>query len=168
MIVRRTERALGVAIREGQERGEVETRESAMRISAHNREARKRGEHESLLQTTVPKPLDFASHSELYNEKGGITHLTNNVTDAEFEEALAVAKGEGNVSRANVVRKLRGESAPLPKTRKTSPILSRSIDGLAGYSLVVSGWLKAYLAHSVLGLIWSETIKGQLVNETGM
>lgn len=35
--------------------------------------------------------------------------LTDNVTDADFEAALAEAKAEKNLSRANVVRKVKGD-----------------------------------------------------------
>ena len=51
---------------------------------------------------------DFASVTELHGKKGdGIYALTDNATDDQFESALTEARDEGNVSRANVVRKLK-------------------------------------------------------------
>ena len=38
--------------------------------------------------------------------------MADGVTDEEFERALAEAKAEGNLSRANVVRKLRQRRTP--------------------------------------------------------
>ncbi len=38
--------------------------------------------------------------------------MTDGVTDEEFAEALDEAKAEGNLSRANVVRKLRKQPGP--------------------------------------------------------
>ena len=94
MQVRRWERALGTAIREGQERGEI----------------RSNGQREGASSLGVSSPADFASHNDLNgrgSDKPGIYALTDNATDDQFESALTSARGEGNVSRANVVRKLR-------------------------------------------------------------
>lgn len=99
MQVRRWERALGTAIREGQERGE---------IAAHgaNRHASSRVTHDGTLKASA---TDYARRGDLYGSDGksGIYALTDNATDADFEAALNTARDEGNVSRANVVRKLR-------------------------------------------------------------
>ena len=95
MQVRRWERALGTAIRAGQAAGEI------------------RGGYGGDMKSTSSRDLDsptkFASRRELdgNGNAAGIYALTDNATDAEFEGALNTAKGEGNVSRANVVRKLR-------------------------------------------------------------
>ena len=96
MQVRRWERALGTATREGQERGEIATQADGPR-------------NRVTPSASLPKATDFATHQELYGRDGksGIYALTDNATDAEFESALATARDEGNVSRANVVRKLR-------------------------------------------------------------
>ena len=96
MQVRRWERALGTATREGQERGEIATQADGPR-------------NRVTPSASLPKATDFATHQELYGRDGksGIYALTDNATDAEFESALATARDEGNVSRANVVRKLK-------------------------------------------------------------
>ena len=90
MQQRRWERALGTAIREGQERGE---------IKGHG------GSGSTYHQ--LPEPTEYATRSDLYGNGQGIYALTDNATDDQFESALTTARDEGNVSRANVVRKLR-------------------------------------------------------------
>ena len=93
MQQRRWERALGAAIREGQARGEIaDTRTGGHRAS--------RG---------IPPTSDFASPNELKTsgKNVGIYALTDNTSDEQFEAALSEAKDDNNVSRANVVRKLR-------------------------------------------------------------
>ena len=95
MQQRRWERALGAAIREGQDRGEIrgtggDTSKTSLGSSA------------------LPSPTEFASNKELNgNGKSGIYALTDGASDEQFESALTTARDEGNVSRANVVRKLR-------------------------------------------------------------
>ena len=95
MQQRRWERALGTAIREGQAAGEITSPEVRRRTDS-----------------TSTRPTHFASQRELTGQAGkgdGIYALTDNTTDAEFESALTTARDEGNVSRANVVRKLKAD-----------------------------------------------------------
>lgn len=89
MQVRRWERALGAAIREGQERGEI----------------RSNGQHASC--AAVSSPSDYAKQADLTHPERGIYALTDGTTPEQFENALAEAREDGNVSRANVVRKLK-------------------------------------------------------------
>lgn len=96
MQQRRWERALGTAIREGQAAGEI----------------RSNGQREGASSPGVSSPADYASHNDLNGrgtEKPGIYALTDNATDDQFESALTTARDEGNVSRANVVRKLKAD-----------------------------------------------------------
>lgn len=106
-FVRRAERGLGVGIREGQADGTI----------------RKRGEPENRsnqygpakqLQEKKSSPTDFATPSELNGNGAGVGNgiydLADNVTDEQFEEALAEAKNEGNLSRANVARKAKAKA----------------------------------------------------------
>ncbi|WP_211881281.1 hypothetical protein [Pseudarthrobacter albicanus] len=100
-MVRRAERSLGVAIREGQEIGTIASRSTAAHIAATNREARKRGDQEVL----DPKSLPSASSFFTSGDDGNKTYsVTDDVTDSEFDAALDAAKEERNLSRANVVR----------------------------------------------------------------
>ena len=95
MQQRRWERALGAAIREGQAAGEIA----------------RRGQRTSDSGSEVA-PAHFATQRELQGKPGennGIYALTDNTTDDQFESALTTARDEGNVSRANVVRKLKAD-----------------------------------------------------------
>lgn len=120
-MVRRAERGIGVAIRRGQEAGEI------------RRQGQGRGHTQQL-----PRPTDFASHDELMANQAGIYNLTDAVTDEQFDEAITEAKAEGNLSRANVVRKVKKTEPPrgdrpdiLRKTHRINPdrLISESIAG---------------------------------------
>lgn len=89
VMVRRSERALGQAIRAGQERGEIGSN----------------GQHgEAFRDAESSSARDFFAHNQ---EMANVYAVTDDVTDAEFDEALDRAQDEQNVSRANVVRKVR-------------------------------------------------------------
>lgn len=89
-IVRRAERGIGLAIRRGQEKGTI----------------RRRGQGHGYTQQ-LPGPADFASHDELMGNQAGIYDLTDGVTNEDFEVAVTEARAEENLSRANVVRKVK-------------------------------------------------------------
>lgn len=99
-MVRRSERALGVAIRKGQAAGEIGGKSNG---AAHRDAERDQVVTNNLV---LPSPTAFANKYELSNSQGGIYDMTDDVTDEQFDAALAEAKGEGNLSRANVVRKV--------------------------------------------------------------
>lgn len=107
-FVRRAEYGLGVGIRDGQRRGEVETKAEASARGAATRDG--------LLdkQTIKPKPTDFATSRELsgnatHNDPG-IYGMVDGVSEAQFEEALSEARTERNLSRANVARKCKDKA----------------------------------------------------------
>jgi DNA-binding CsgD family transcriptional regulator len=100
-IVRRAERGIGVAIRRGQQTGEIAKRGErggcgAAGVYGGNRGAR-HGEHRG-------SSASFFRHDD---ERADAYAMTDGVTDADFEDALGEAKAEGNLSRANVMRKIR-------------------------------------------------------------
>lgn len=102
-MVRRAERGVGVAIRKGQAEGTVRTgRENLRNVGVR------------LSDSEPASPLEFASRPELYGGRGadGLLALADDVTDEQFDAAITEAKAEGNLSRANVVRKVKGETAP--------------------------------------------------------
>lgn len=101
-MARRADYALGKAIRDGQQPGENHT-------VARNGEIGNGRESSSVHSTKLNKITDFSSHSELYGRGNGILALADNASPAEFEEALTEAKAEGNLSRANLVRKVSPE-----------------------------------------------------------
>lgn len=103
--VRRSEWALGRAIRRGQSDGTVGVPSSGRSSS----------------DTGLPRPSDFASPSELYPnpKQAGIYDLADAAPTAqEFDAAIDEAKAEGNLSRANVARKAREAAGDSPKPRR--------------------------------------------------
>jgi hypothetical protein len=103
-MVRRAERGIGVAIRRGQEAGEIKRQGQGGGQPPATERPRS--------DNTLSSPYDFASHQELVGNGTGIYHMTDDVSDEQFETAIEEAKTEGNLSRANVVRKARKQPAP--------------------------------------------------------
>lgn len=91
-IVRRAERRIGQLIREGQEAGEI----------------RARGQH-GHLHDEKNSPNDYLPPGEI---QAAAWAITDGVSDEDFEEAITEAKEEGNLSRANVVRKVKKSTPP--------------------------------------------------------
>ncbi|MFB4280809.1 hypothetical protein ACBJ59_36355 [Nonomuraea sp. MTCD27] len=98
-IVRRAERGIGVAIRKGQEAGEIKT------VSDGGWKARDL----PALDEGKKSPTSFFGSK---NEATDAYAMTDDVSDEEFEAALKEAKAEENLSRANVVRKVQGRPRP--------------------------------------------------------
>lgn len=108
-MVRRAEYALGKAIRKGQAEGTVSRREG------NGLQPTSRVEH---------RPSDFATRGELHGngpDKPGILAIADSVSDLSngvgaqtFDRAIEDAKAEGNLSRANVARKIIGKSPAPP------------------------------------------------------
>lgn len=97
-IVRRAERGIGLAIRKGQAEG---------RIS-------KKGDQRSdqVRTANLMSPKSFVTSGQELHEA---YVMTDDVTDEQFDAVLADAKTEGNLSRANVVRRVR-EATPAAST----------------------------------------------------
>jgi len=108
-VVRRAERGIGVAIRRGQEAGTIETPVEAARRAAMHREVNqgRRDRLDVAEAMSKPRPTDYAAPDELSD----IYAVTDGVTDTAFEASIDEAKAEGNLSRANVVRKVNGQQA---------------------------------------------------------
>lgn len=126
-FVRRAERGLGVAIREGQDRGEVIAKgknlhpETIARLEVDD------------IDFKAPRPVtDFAPKHELsgITGEGGIYAMTDGVSDERFAEALAEARDEGNLSRANVARRCRDCGAELDRRHvwRCAACLARRIE----------------------------------------
>jgi hypothetical protein len=100
-IVRRAERGIGVAIRRGQQSGQIAKRgdrgsRGGPGIHGGNPGDR-RGDH-------LGSPAGFFRHGD---ERADAYAMTDGVGDTDFEAALGQARAEGNLSRANVMRKIR-------------------------------------------------------------
>jgi hypothetical protein len=133
-IVRRAERGIGLAIRRGQQNGKIRGR------GDHGGRATGIGDGNTI---SKPGPADYATTGELRGNGAGIYHLTDGVTEEDFEEALGEAKTEQDLSRANVVRKIRqrrgspsepGQQVPAPADRSPAAAQARRklIGDLAG------------------------------------
>jgi len=156
-IVRRAERGIGVAIRRGQEAGGVATK-SEIWSEASAAKAHKDQQDENLLISRKPRPTDFVSSTDLSSNGAGIYHLTDDVTDDQFEEAIAAARAEGNLSRANVVRKVKKEEAPVAAPVRTQ------ISTAAGQRRAYDGACTT-LAGIVHGLTQIEDIHPAITDE---
>lgn len=86
-MVRRAERSLGLAIRKGQESGQV----------------RRNGER-TLSDADKVSPSEFFSNSQQRDETYA---MTDGVTDKEYEDAVSEAREEKNLSRSNIIRKIK-------------------------------------------------------------
>lgn len=110
-MVRRAEYALGKAIRKGQAEGEV--RRQGQRDADGDK------------YRDLPRPTDFAPKKDLDSNGSGIYHLSDGVGAQTFDRAIEDAKAEGNLSRANVARKIIG------KADQPSPAPSSATDDAA-------------------------------------
>lgn len=143
-VVRRAERGIGVAIRRGQQNGQIRRR------GDRGGRAEANGDDNTILDAK-PGPADYASTGELRGNGAGIYQLTDGVSDADFEDALSEAKGEGNLARANVARKLRqrradpaGSGAQVPDPADRSPEAAARRRELIG-ELAVTGMTSAQI-----------------------
>jgi hypothetical protein len=111
-LVRRAERCIGLGIRQGQAEGSVIRRGDNLHTFADDDGL---GEPQFIKRPVT----DFASHDDLSGrpDQAGIYHLTDDVTDEQFEQAIEEAKIEKNLSRANLVRKVKGTPKPKPTDR---------------------------------------------------
>ena len=111
--IRRWERMLSSSLRAGQADGTIRTKESSL-IPGGPANA---GSTPSVLPAA---PTDYAKRGELYGA-ASIYALSDNVSDDEFDSALSEARAEGNVSRANVVRKIKeaNGTAPAAEPKRT-------------------------------------------------
>lgn len=153
-IVRRCERRVGELVRQGQEDGTIRRQGQWPTSKVHGRD------HE------LPSPLDFVNNSDELTR--GAYPMAEASAD-QFNEAIEEAKAEGNLSRANVVRKVKGETKPEARSEwhhKKRHIDSnrivretaRALDGsCAGLDLVDFGALDA-----LERLEWIESLRNSL------
>lgn len=161
---RRWEIALGDSIRDGQSRGEIGARRDnryTMATTTSDRVVEK------------ASPYDFAKPSELQGVRndGGIYAMVDGTSHTERESALSAARAEGNVSRANVVRKIREAkgTSPVPEpTRKGDPkrakkqidTLRRLVNSLEGTQVILDDFTHAGLDPAITDEEANEIIAG--------
>lgn len=168
VMVRRAERSLGVAIREGQSAGTISGRGTQPRRGNQY----KRGEDVNDI-SSVASPSDYvSSKTELSNPHGtGIYAVTDGVTEAEFESALGQARSDGNVTRANVIRNIKEAKGTAPAsepTRKGDPkrasnqveTFRRIINSLEGTQIIFEDFARAGLDPAITDGEAKEIIDG--------
>lgn len=137
-MLRRAERAVGQAVRNGQEAGEIRRMGERGSESVSYERARygqvetvqeARGKSTNSLKAS---PTDFASHEEL--SVAGYPMAA--ASDEHFESALTEARAEGNLSRANVVRKVKGQAPPQTRIERADRIADLAAKGYAAAQMV--------------------------------
>jgi hypothetical protein len=122
-IVRRAERGMGVAIRRGQQAGEIAKRGERGGRGPAGVDA---GNPNDRCDDHLGSPGVFFRHAD---ERADAYAMTDGVTDADFEGAIGEAKAEGNLSRTNVVRKIRQRhSEPTAPGAKIPDAADMSVD----------------------------------------
>lgn len=150
-LVRRAERGIGVAIRKGQEAGEIAGRGS---VGGYPPPGGKSGTApEGLRGADLQRPTDFVDEGELRNRVYPLTRAS----DEQFESALAEAKAEGNLSGKNVIRKVTGK--PKPKGRRPEVLRgTRRIDS----HRVIAATVETYLNNAIPPDLLAEVDFGEL------
>jgi hypothetical protein len=114
-IVRRAERGIGVAIRRGQDNGEIARRGDRGSRGAPGVRGGSpgdaRGDH-------LDSPASFFRSGK---ERADVYAMTDGVGDDDFEDALGQARSDRDLSRANVVRKVRQQRVSSPSTGGAVP-----------------------------------------------
>ena len=153
-MVRRAEYALGKAIRAGQERGEI---------------SRKGDNGVGFTPGEKASATTFGTPGEIYGssaEKPGVLQLVDEVTDSEFEAAISGARAEGNLSRANVVRKIKEVTqdvlTPVEKLVKLRELASTGMtSGAIAKELgVTEGYVRDRARENRIKVIGDETTRG--------
>lgn len=137
-MVRRSTYALGKAIRAGQDAGEIRVQggdQKSERIKVRNADF------------DLPSPTDFASRTVLYGgHVGGAGALgVAEATEEQFEEALTRAREEGNLSQANVARKVREVVSPA----QADPIRGEAPEAIAMWDRIRALAAEGYSVHEV-------------------
>lgn len=149
-MVRRAEFALGKAVRAGQDRGEIRTTGQA--ATRYDQAGLPRGVIDPARRlenasVAAASPTDFLPSSE---ERVAVYALVDGVTEPQFEAALSEAKAEGNASRANVVRKIKGVASDrLSPTEKLAKIAELADTGMTSGQIATEiGAGEAYVRNA--------------------
>lgn len=115
-MVRRAEYALGKAVRRGQEEGTVARRGYRPSDDLPN------------AKTLVTEIFSSGSDAQM-------THAVAEATEEEFEDALTEARAEGNLSRANVVRKVKQQASPQTRDQRADQIEQLAQQGYTSHQI---------------------------------
>lgn len=131
-MVRRAERGIGVAVRNGQASGAIQApHKSGGPARDYTRVRNGQEEHVRVSQEQVreAKPMSPSSLFSSGADRTATYSVTDGVTDDEFEEALDAARSERNLSRANVIRKVQGGAGQLTRAMKAEKIRTMAAEG---------------------------------------
>lgn len=135
-IVRRAERCIGLAIRKGQEEGRIAKVGEVKRNLCNGGDV-----HIADIQTTAE--ATGLTRTQISHEA---YPLTDGIPDDTFEKALSVAKEERNLSRANVVRKVKGEPKKVDRWEQVAKLAA---EGNSSHQIArIVGWTAEYVRRS--------------------
>lgn len=117
-MVRRAEYALGRAIRKGQDEGTVAKRGDLGGVPPR---ATRRTQPEHLVRAR-----DMFGNANEWNDS---LDMADNADPEQFDAALEEAKSEGNLSRANVVRKVKNQVGPTTRDQRADLIADLATQG---------------------------------------
>lgn len=106
-LVRRAERGIGRAVRKGQEDGVI-TKKGDYHGNQH---AASRQGTDSSLPPKKESPRKYVGHGAVSED---IYDMVDGVSDDDFDQVIAEATAESNLSRANIARKARARAAGQP------------------------------------------------------
>lgn len=134
-IVRRCERRIAQLVRDAQERGELLRKTERTHTRNQHTAAGVAVQPEELNSDSEPVPEPKGSPQQFFGSQSARTEsyaMADDVPAEKFEEALAEAKQEGNLSRANVIRKIRNEPNSSPQVKMSATQRAERIgDGAA-------------------------------------
>ena len=70
-------------------------------------------------------------HSRIETGNASVYDISDGVSEEEFEQAIEDARSEGNLSRANVVRKIRQQASPQTRDQRAEEIERLAREGRA-------------------------------------
>lgn len=137
-MLRRAERAVGQAVRNGQEAGEIMTRQDGYPRSDY---VARRGGVETVVHVArrddIPSAKKVSPDAYLpHGSDRNASYRMADASDERFEGVLAEARAEGNLSRANVVRKVKGQPSPQTRDARADLIADLAANGNASTQMV--------------------------------
>lgn len=135
-MVRRAERGVGVAIRKGQESGEVAKMHQG---GGPTKDYERNGKtvHVDRLPDKKPmSPLE-AAQVPAPSMLTPLYAMTDGVTNEQFDSAIIEAKSEGDLSRANVVRKVKQQARPSTREQRADMIQKLANEGYSSRQMPV-------------------------------
>lgn len=167
-MVRRAEYALGKAIRKGQEEGAITVIGS--KPNGHSEYTRVRNGRVEHMNGRVPdenasiaSPTDFLPHAQ---ERHDVYTMTGDVAPEQFDAAIDAAKAEGNLSRANVVRKIKGAPATETRESRAARIAELASQGYTSHQIAKEVGLHrstvAEIAHDFDITITADVVRGKV------